>query len=212
MPLGTPYHTLSDIIINTKRQFGDESGVQITDADITRWANAAQMEIVSKNPMIQAKAVQVAVPSQQTYSVPPNLIQIESVMYDGNILEPRNFEGVRTELGNENTGTGVPCLWYTWANELYLWPVPNSALAIQVNYSATPTVMVSANDLISVPDRYFDRICEYVNSKAYELDEDWTANANQRQNFEDKLMEANNAQVSMNGAYFVATDPDGDWY
>lgn len=208
MPLGTPTKRLSDVITYTKRQFGDESGVQITDADITRWANQAQIEIVNKNPMIQATALSSSVKGQQTYPVPPDIIQIESIMYDGNILEPRNFEGVRTQLGDENSTPGTPQLWYTWADQIYLWPIPDAVKQIAVNYSKAPTLLVNTNDLLSVPDRYFDRVCEYVNSKAYELDEDWEANRNQRQTFEDKLLEDTNAQLNMIGSFFVATDSE----
>jgi len=212
MPLGTTTKTLGDVITQVKRQFGDESGVQITDVDITRWVNQGQMEIVNKNPMIQATASQSTIVKQQTYPVPPDIIQIESVMYDGCILQPRNFEGIRAELGSANsTQQGTPEFWYTWADLIYLWPVPDTVKSITVNYSKTPKVVSSPSDTLGVPDRYFDRVCEYVLSKAYELDEDWSANANQRQSFEDKLLEDTNAQTNMIGEFFVATDSEYEW-
>jgi len=212
MPLGTTTKTLGDVITYVKRQFGDESGVQITDTDITRWTNQAQMEIVNKNPMIQATAAQDSVKAQQTYPVPPDIIQIESVMFDGNILEPKNFEGIRAQLNGANTTQqGTPCLWYTWADLIYLWPVPDVVKSITVNYSKTPKVVTSPSDTLGVPDRYFDRVCEYVSSKTYELDEDWPANQASRKQFEDKLLEDTNAQNNMVGAFFVATDPEYEW-
>ena len=212
MPLGVSTKTLGDVITFTKRQFGDESGVQITDADITRWTNQGCMEIVNKNPMIQATAAQDSIAGTQTYPVPPDIIQIESVMFDGNILQPRNFEGIRAELGTANTTQqGTPEYWYTWADLIYLWPVPDTIKSITVNYSKTPKVVSTPADLLGLPDRYFDRVCEYVMSKAYELDEDWSAHQNQRQSFEDKLLEDTNAQTNMIGAYFVATDSEYEW-
>lgn len=212
MPLGTPTRTLSDVITNTKRQFGDESGVQITDADITRWTNDAQMEIVSKNPIIQATATSSSVKGQQKYPVPPDLIQLESVMFDGNVLQPRHYERMRSELGNANgTQQGLPMFWYTWADEIYLWPIPDTVKNISVNYSKAPKIVSSPSDLLGLPDRYFDRICEYVNSKAYELDEDWQAHQTQRQSFEDKLLELTNSDKNMIGEDFVATDSEYEW-
>lgn len=212
MPSGVPTKTLGDVITYVKRQFGDESGVQITNDDIMRWANQAQMEIVNKNPIIQATATQDAVVGQQTYDPPPDIIQIESVMFDNCILEPKGFEDIRAALGPDNGGTsGIPGMWYTWANKLYLWPTPDRIKQIAVNYSKAPTVLTSEADLLSVPDRYFDRVCEYVNSKAYELDEDWNAHQVQRQQFEDKLLEDSNAENNMIGAYFVATDYEYEW-
>jgi hypothetical protein len=212
MPLGVATKTLGDVIAYTKRQFGDESGVQITDADITRWTNQGCMEIVNKNPMIQATANQDSVQYQQTYPVPPDIIQIESVMFDGNILQPRNFERIRAELGTANTTQqGTPEFWYTWADLIYLWPVPTTVKVISVNYSKTPRVVTSPADLLELPDRYFDRVCEYVNSKAYELDEDWQGHQVNRQSFEDKLTEETNAQTNMIGELWVATDSEYEW-
>jgi hypothetical protein len=189
-----------------KRQFGDESGVQLQDADITRWVNQAQMEIVNKNPMIQAVATQNSVSGTQTYAIPPDMIQIESVMFDGNILEPQSFEGIRSVLGVDNSNKGLPIYWYTWANLIYLWPIPTTVKVISVNYSKTPKQVTGSGDTLGVPDRYYDRVLEYVMSKAYELDEDWQGHTVNKQAFEDKLMEANNAEKNMVGAFPVALD------
>jgi hypothetical protein len=166
------------------------------------------MEIVNKNPMIQAVATQPAVAGQQTYSIPPDMIQIESVMYDGNILEPQSFEGIRSYLGTDNSVSGIPMYWYTWANQIYLWPVPTGTKTISVNYSKIPVSVAVSSDFLGVPDRYYDRVCEYVMSKAYEMDEDWPANQSTRKQFEDKLMEANNAEKNMIGKFYVVMDSE----
>lgn len=209
MPTPDATRTLSDVVSFVQRQFGDESGVQVTVADITRWTNQAQMEIVNKNPMIQATATDVTVINQQKYSIPPDLIQLESVFVDGRLLEPTNFEGIRAVLGTENSNvTGTPMYWYIWANQIYLWPIPSEAKTIEVNYSKTPVSVSSTADTLGVPDRYFDRVCEYVMSKAYELDEDWQGHQVNAQKFEDKLLEDTNADKNMIGRWFVATDSE----
>lgn len=200
--------TLMDVVTWVQRQFGDESGVQITQSDITRWTNQAQMEIVNKNPVIQATAITAAIVGTQTYSIPPDMIQIESVMFDGNILQPNNFEGIREQLGVDNALSGIPTYWYMWANQIYLWPIPNVVKNISVNYSKQPVAVVGLGDLLGLPNRYFDRICEYVLSKCYELDEDWPANTATRKQFEDKLAEITNSDRNMIGSFFVAIDTD----
>lgn len=198
--------TLMDVVTWVQRQFGDESGVQITQADITRWVNQAQIEVVNKNPIIQATATTSSVVGTQTYPIPPDMIQIESVMFDGNILQPNNFEGIRSELGNDNNMTGEPIFWYMWANQIYLWPVPNRVASISVNYSKEPTAVTGLGDFLGLPNRYFDRICEYVMSKAYEVDEDFPAQATAHKQFEDKLAEITNSDRNMTGSFFVAVD------
>lgn len=208
MPMGTSTKTVADVIAFTKRQFGDESGVQITDADIIRWVNQGQMEIVNKNPMIQATASTNSFAGQAAYSVPVDIIHIESILFDEVLLQGMSYERALSDIGSAQSQSGTPYLWYTWRDIIYLWPVPDSAKQIQVNYSREPTPVASTTDKLSVPDRYFDRVCEYVNSKAYELDEDWQAHGVQRQSFEDKLLEDTNAQLVINGAFFVAKDSE----
>jgi hypothetical protein len=200
--------TLLDVVTYIQRQFGDESGVQITIADITRWTNQAQMEIINKNPIIQATAVSNSVIGTQTYAYPTDLIEVNSIMFNGNILTPTSFEGIRQELGSDNSNQGTPCYWYTWANLIYLWPVPNVVKQIAVNYSKAPMSVAAIGDLLGVPDRYFDRVCEYVSSKAYELDEDWQAHSTQLQHFEDKLLENTNSDKNMIGSWYVANDSE----
>lgn len=206
MPTPQATRTLAEVMAYVKRQFGDESGVQITDADITRWVNQAQVEIVNKNPMIQATASQNTVANQQTYDIPPDMIQLESVFVDGGILEQSNFETIRGQLGSETNTLGGPQYWYVWANKIYLWPTPSQVWTLQVNYSKLPNRVSSSADFLGVPDRYFDRVCEYTMAKAYELDEDWPAHTVQKQSFEDKLLEVNNADKNLIGAFPVALD------
>jgi hypothetical protein len=68
--------------------------------------------------------------------------------------------------------------------------------------------VTSVADLLGVPDRYYDRVCEYCMAKAYELDEDWQGHTVQAQKFEDKLLEDTNADKNMVGAWWVATDSE----
>jgi hypothetical protein len=208
MPTPTATKTLADVSAYVKRQFGDESGVQITDADITRWVNQAQTEIVNKNPIIQATGVTNTVVGTQTYDIPPDMIQLESIFVDGMIMEQSNFETIRAQLGNDANTQGNPQYWYVWANKIYLWPTPSQVWKLETNYSKMPNRVSSSADVLGVPDRYFDRVCEYAMAKAYELDEDWSAHAVQKQSFEDKLNEANNSDKVNWGAFPVAFDSE----
>lgn len=208
MPLGTPTKTVQDVVTAVQRQFGDESGVQITSVDILRWVNQAQMEICNKNPILQATATSTTIVGQQTYSVPLDIIQVESLMFAGNILEPRNFEGIRLELGEANSEQGVPQFWYTWRDLLYLWPIPDSADLLEVNYSRKPVAVTTVAALLDLPDRYYERVCEFCKAKAYELDEDWSAQKIERDSFDMELNAVTNADKNMIGAFFVARDSE----
>lgn len=198
---------LSDLQTYVKRQFGDESGVQITDADIARWVNIGTMEIVTKNPFNEAILDTPSVIGQQAYSLPTDLIEMLSVEYDSTyMLTSTSFEGMKEILSTNQTQRGIPQFWYKFANQLFLWPVPSAIKTIRIYYIQAPSRISSPSDLLPIPDRYYDQLCAFVMSKAYELDEDLPSAAAQRQMFEEKLKEKSGIENNMEGSFPVVKD------
>ena len=118
MPTTASTMTLGDLQTYVKRQFGDESGVQITDADIARWTNMGTLEIVVKNPFNEAYSDTNTVASQREYSLSgiTDLVKLLSVEYDSQyMLSPSSFEGMKEILGNSQSQTGQPLYWYKFA-------------------------------------------------------------------------------------------------
>lgn len=207
MTMPATHRTVADVIAFVKRQFGDESGVQLIDSDIIRWTNQAQTEIVNKNPLLQSTATTTVAAGANGLSMPSNMLRLESVWWNNVILQAKNFENVGDVAGSNMAAQGDPEIWYKWAGQIYLWPVPSKQGTMTVYYSSLPLTVTTSADLLSVADRYFDRVCEYVMSKAYELDEDWAAHKVNKQAFEDKLTEATNADNNQQGSFLVAVDP-----
>jgi hypothetical protein len=109
--------TVTDVITSVKRQFGDESAVQITDADIIRWVNDGQREIVDQNTTINQKLAKTdVIAGQDAYPLAtdpalPNISRINSVRHDGTLLENITIqEAENYVVGDGNTGT--PEAWY----------------------------------------------------------------------------------------------------
>lgn len=208
--------TLGELTTFVKRQFGDESGVQIIDSDIARWVNMGAMEIVAKNRVLQATATTPGIIGTGVYDltlIMPDVISIEDVSYGGYTLEPTDNSGIKKLLGTASTDTGRPLFWYIWANNLKFWPVPTTAETISIDYIKRPSIVSIASDLLPLPDVYWERLCNFVLSKAYELDEDVPNSSNQRRLFEDKLTEMTGIQSSMAGSFpVVREDFAGGYY
>src|SRR5690242_18144727 len=210
MPQAVGTKTLANVATYVKAQFGDTAGVQIDDADIARWTNAAMLEIVTKSPLtLEAKSTLTGAVGLFEYEYPPGIIQAYSVMYGERILV-----GVSFELWAEKTGpdfaatTGEPRYWTHWGNNFQIWPIPTVAETVTIFYTKVPNAVSSLGDLLELPDHYFPRVTDYVMSKAQELDEDYTASQNSRQLFEDKLREMGNKSDSMDGRYHIIDDQD----
>lgn len=195
MPLNT--RTLSDVWTFAKRQFGDESAVQITESDITRFVNQACMEIVSKNKILRASVETLTFANQDTYDKPDDCLQITSIKCDGKLLQGIGFDDFQTKDGLEDV-----TYWTQYGDKFMLGAAPTvDELAILVFYIPEPYSVNNPTDTLPIPDRYFDRVCEYVMSKLYELDEDWQGHQTSRQMFEDNLHQLNNEDVNNKGPF-----------
>lgn len=204
--------TANEIAVYVKRQFGDESGVQITDADIYRWLSSAQLQVVAKIAPVQAIATTdvVAGTREVDLSMLP-IHQIDSVHFEGRFIPQVNFaeaeQRIYTSGANPNTADSAE-FWYSYANTLYLFPVPSRSITggLSIHFIKMPTPVLTGTDLLSIPDKYFDALCSWILSKAYELDEEFDQAANYRQHFENQLLEQNGEERSMaNMTYPVIT-------
>ena len=171
--------TGSDVAVEVKRIFGDEDGVQIADADIIRWINAAQQQIVSVNPILQKTLLRDIVAGQADYTFPADRVQyIQSLRYDGTPLDAYSYaEAQDYILVNDPTGTtdGVPLIWYQWAQQITLWPKPTTSKTngLRMDYVAIPVNLVLIGDTLAVPDRYFEAVVSFVLQKAHQIEDNY---------------------------------------
>lgn len=180
MTLRPSTKTFGDLTQDIKRTFGDEAGVQLTEADILRWANAAQTEIVNNNKAIKTKATLPTAVGTASYTFPDVKIQqIEALHYDNTRLESVPFaEAERYIISNdpEQSEQGTPSFWYEWGGELTLWPKPDAVKDLTLYFTAYPVELTGDTaQILSLPDKFYNAIVDYVLSKCYEMDEDGNA-------------------------------------
>jgi hypothetical protein len=181
MPAEIYSRTGNDVAEEIKRQFGDSDGRQITDADILKWINVAQQEIVTQNAILKSSLLSNVVANQAIYTYPSDRIQyIEAIHYDGIPLEALSFQEAQLYImgdkANQST-TGTPRLWYERDGKITLYPKPDVALTdgLTLYFVKRPVDLTNLNWVLSVPDRYFQRVVDLVLTRAYQLDENWEA-------------------------------------
>ena len=188
MSLRPSTKTFGALVQDIKRIFGDESGVQLDNTDIQRWANAAQQEIVTSNKAIKAKSTMPSVVGTSTYNFPAVKIQqIEALHYDNVRLEGIPFaeaERIIISADPAQEQTGTPMLWYEWGGEFTLWPKPDDVKDITIYYTAYPVELTGdTSQFLSVADKFYNAVVDYVMSKAYEMDEDMQSSQMAEQRF-----------------------------
>ena len=199
---------VKDVADSVKRQFGDEAGIQVTDDDIIRWINDAQLEILSQNRVLKGKSTTDLVSGQFEYPFPDvPILDVQSIWVDGQKVEYRSFNEFEEYVIGEDpnrTSSGTPTIWTEWAGTLVFYPTPNTdgTANVTIYYTQGPTVVSTVNDQLSVPDIYVPRILEYCMGQAYELDEDYQASSMKMQQF----------SQGVGNLDFDGNDPKADTY
>ena len=169
-PLGT--HTLDDITKFVYRTFGDESGVQVTSDDVVTWVNNGLNKIANDLPIFESSQTSTTIAGTSVYALPLDVMNLIGVRLDTVFLSKIEFSQAQQMKSGETAGaTGAPSYYHTYGNNLHLYPTPSLAQTLIIFYEAYPTKVAVATDKLRIPDRYYELLCHYVLTRAYELDE-----------------------------------------
>lgn len=203
MGLQTTSRTVQNVIDHVKRQFGDESGVQVTDTDLIRWVNDGILEIATKNRILRAKATTDLLTGVSEYDlIAENVIEIDSI-HVNNIRVPfMGFLDAEELIYSEDphrVQEGQPKIWYDYAGKLYFWPIPDETVTdgITIFFVKAPASVVATTDTLTIPDKYYSILVQYVVAQAYEMDEDWDASSNKLQQVNQGLLEKSEEEVNI---------------
>ncbi len=184
---------VSDIKTRVKRLFGDEAGVQLTDADIVRAINDSQLEIVKRNEsLLEKTATTSSVAGTQEYALPTDLLIFKFLMWKGTgDTSYQKLKGLSTSEFNEyidgwDTDTsirGVPTTFTLHAGKFLVYPIPQDSIsnAFKIYYNRSPVDVVNDADIPDLPLLYHTILVDMVLKYAYEMDEDWEAAGNKSQ-------------------------------
>lgn len=178
-----------------KRQFGDESGVQVTDTDIIRWINSAQKQIVLQNEsLLDKSATTDTVVGQQSYDLPVDLLKLNGIKYRNSTTSAYyRIMGYSLADFNErvdgwdgSTEPGDPFCYTISEDKIKVFPIPNTAIiaGLKIYYNRKPVTVASPSDTPELPELYHDTIIKFCLKEAYEIDEDWDAVSNKAQEFD----------------------------
>jgi hypothetical protein len=174
----------SDIITRVRRTFGDEAAVQVTDDDVIRWINDAQVEVVKHNEgALQKSAFVNLVANQSTYVLPTDLLLLRALRYKFTDMQSysrlryqsmQEFDEVVDGWDGTLYGTGSPLYFTMDEGKAILFPTPNQASTsgLKVLYNQKPTDVVLTSDALSLPLIYHNTIVTYCMWQASLLDED----------------------------------------
>lgn len=177
--------SVSDVFTRVRRTFGDEAGVQVTQADLIRWINDAQREAVMQNEGLLQKVGYIAsVAGTKEYTYPADLFVLHHLYYRESAtnayyalkgLSLRDFSEY-VDGWDGATFQGIPVV-YTQQEDgkVIVFPTPEASVAngIKLIYSRYATDVVDQNSLIDLPAYLHTFVINFCLMQAYEMDEDW---------------------------------------
>lgn len=172
----------TDIAEQVKNKFGDLGGVQVTDEMILSWINNGQRDIAATSNFLQRLASTDVIANQAMYALDAlfanqRMLGYEQITLDGEPVKMLQFGDFQKRLRGDTSIEDT--IGAIWENALYLWPVPTSDLAdgLTIYYHAYPADLGSITDALTVPDRFFNILIDYVHSEALEVEESFEAAA-----------------------------------
>lgn len=175
---------VQDIVTRVRSQFGDATGIQVSDSDIFNWINDAMRDICYTGNMIQTSATADVRVGQLDYTLPEDYLTIFSIKYNGIDLQSLSIEERDKFIGNADNSVvqatqGVPISYWIWARTITLYPTPSAALAggLIAYYTRVPTKIIAITDSLDdgFPLSFHNALLDRVLQWAYEKDENWQA-------------------------------------
>lgn len=215
---------VSDVATRVRRTFGDDSGVQITDDDIIRWINDAQLQIVTDNEeLLETVATANIVATQADYTLPTDLNTLRSLMYNNFRIRSLSFaefneyiDGFKAPVSGGGYGNGKPEVFMVFGSTVTLFPTPDTSITngLRIYYAKYPSSVGTLADGLGVPDRYHLSVVEYCMSQANELDENLEMAAYKKNSFDSQVQKLKNQEKQTTTEYYptITTLPEDDLY
>lgn len=175
---------VQDVITRVQRQFGDEASIQVTVADVIRWINDCQRELVMQHEnLLQTSTTFDTTVGTSTYTLPSNLLSIQLLEGRDTIdatyyaLRYLSSEALQEYVPDYSTGTGTPVFYTRGAVEgtILVVPIPDASVSagLRMQYARYSADVSGTTDAIDLPEYYHQTVVEYCLMKAYEMDENW---------------------------------------
>ncbi len=220
--------TETNLLARIRDTLQDTTSVRWSDAELRRYINDAQREIVNFRPEASAKTANVALVVGTRQTIPTEglrLIKITRNMSDasGGATGKRAVRLVNVDILNaqdpdwhDPTATGSSTHGTTVKNYVfddddprvfYVYPGASSTSTfLEIVYSKSPTDLTTGSSTIDIDDTYANAIMDFVLYRAYLKDAEYAGNA-QRAGTHYQLFQAS---VGQGAQAQLLLDPNND--
>ena len=219
--------TGTNLLSRIKDTLQDTTSVRWPEAELLRYINDAQREIVNFRPESSAKTANVQLVTGTKQALPTDglrLIKVTRNMSDASggatgkrAIRIVNVDILNTQEPDWNDQTvsgdaahGTVVKHYIFDEDdprnFYVYPGVSGNAYVEVVYSASPTDLANTSATISVDDIYANAIIDYVLYRSYMKDAEYAGNAQRAQNHYQLFT----ASIGQGGQSAMLLDPNND--
>lgn len=173
-----------DVANEVIAKFGDIGQVQLTNAMLLTWINNGQRKMTGEIPFIEGSASTAEIAGQAAYDFAAlfstqRIQDIQSVLFEGaplNILPWSQFQPLaQANVLQSGILDGSQKSGAFWGSVLTIYPTPTASVAnaITAYFHQYPADLTSLANILTVPDRFYNGLVEYVLAQAFVMNENW---------------------------------------
>lgn len=155
-----------DIISRVRVSAGDISALQFDNAALITWINDGVRECALENFLLQKRATTTLTVGTAEYALPTDIMKLYTIVVDKTRLDIYTLQQYQTQ-NFDAAESGRPMMAYVWAGKYTLWPTPDQAYSVEVDYikdpDDIPVVTDTSSDAIipAIPTTYHGRLVDY---------------------------------------------------
>jgi hypothetical protein len=189
------------MIETVQKLFGDTSEAQIDRPFILSQLNLGQIEVARQTKVLAARAEAALAAGVDSYDVPDDFIQIESVKVDGVVVTPIPRSTLDLfDPARDAIGSGTPFSYHVRGRTIFLFPKPSSSVtnALDIWYIKKPSELVTDDDVCNLPETMHNAVILFALEKCKVLDEEFAQAQVIRADFNNQLVAAKDEAYDTN--------------
>lgn len=200
-----------------KAKFGDIDAVQITDDLILVWINNGIRTIASENRFIEKVSTTNLIAGQSSYDIAALLTgqkmqSLVQLVANGQLVEVVQWPAFTDSFLSRAESAEYPTVGAIFGSTLTLWPSPSKTVAngITFYYTAFPADLTSLSTALTIPDRFYNALVDYVHAQALELDDNFEAAGVKMQQHQQSVRREFEKEHQSPSDYYPSISPDPD--
>lgn len=162
--------TVATVITEARSYLNESTASFWSDDELVVWCNDGQIDIAARTGCLETTETETLQTSTTSYSLTTSFITVKGAIYNS----VKGLEKGSLEHMGRTKAVGEPAYWFTWGNNLIVYPAPESGVSgysVVVYMTTRPTAVDATSDSIEIPEQYQKALVLYMVAQGLMKDE-----------------------------------------